>query len=69
MTATATKTTRRTDWLQHSGLPRYRIWKQFDGLRWFQRHEWERADGGSDLEDWIPSGPGWVRLSTVLEDQ
>lgn len=61
--------TRVTDWseckdgpwypgLSHGGYRSYRIWKQFDGLRWFQRHEWKCADGSIEMEDWIDSSVG-----------
>lgn len=61
---------RATDWvtckdgpwypsLPHGGYVSYRIYKGFDGLRWFQRHEWLRADGTTEMEDWIPSSGGW----------
>lgn len=56
--------TRRTDWiackdgpwypnLSHGGYVAYRIWQQFDGRNWFQRHEWKHADSTTSLEDWI----------------
>lgn len=48
--------TRRTDWLTIDGLAPYRIWTQFDGLRFFQRHEWRNADGSTEIEGWIPGG-------------
>lgn len=62
--------TRATDWqeckggpwypsLSHGGFVAYRIWQQFDGLRWFQRHEWKRADGTTELESWIAGASGW----------
>lgn len=45
--------------LAHGGFVSYRIWQQFDGLRWFQRHEWKRADGSVELQDWINGVTGW----------
>jgi len=62
--------TRCTDWtkcvdgpwypsLSGGGLVAYRIWQQFDGLRWFQRHEWKNADGSTELENWIDGAAGW----------
>lgn len=67
--------TRATDWqeckegpwypsLPHGGYTHYRIWQQFDGMRWFQRHEWKRADGSLEMEGWISSGvTGWCQSS------
>lgn len=62
--------TRVTDWqsckdgpwyssLPHGGYVAYRIWQQCDGLRWFQRHEWKRADGTLEMEAWIDGARGW----------
>lgn len=62
--------TKVTDWQQckdgpwYPSLPgggyvAYRIWEQFDGRRWFQRHEWKFADGSTQLEDWIDGVSGW----------
>lgn len=51
---------KRTGWVEfgHHGVSHYRIWKQQDGHRWFQRHEWKREDGSIEMDDWIPSaGP------------
>ncbi|WMT88245.1 hypothetical protein NO932_06450 [Pelagibacterium sp. 26DY04] len=45
--------------LPHGGYVAYRIWQQFDGLRWFQRHEWKNADGSTEMEDWIKGVSGW----------
>lgn len=45
--------------LDHGGYVAYRIWQQFDGLRWFQRHEWRRADGSLEMNDWIKGAQGW----------
>ena len=41
--------------LKHGGYTHYRIWQQFDGLRWFQRHEWKFSNGSAEMEGWIPS--------------
>jgi len=61
--------TRVTEWIEcnngpwypnmkHGGYVRYRIWQQFDGLRWHQRHEWQRADSSIEISEWIAgSGP------------
>ena len=62
--------TRHTDWhkcvdgpwypsLPHGGIVAYRIWQQFDGLRWFQRHEWKAADGSIQMDEWINGASGW----------
>lgn len=53
--------TRRTDWLSLDGVSPFRIWKQFDGLRWFQRHEWRKADGSVEMDEWIPSFGPWSK--------
>lgn len=66
--------TRCTDWWSVEGRPgwegsdiaAYRIWEQFDGLRWFQRHEWKFKDGTTRLQDWINSIPGWLPHSRPL---
>lgn len=54
-----------TDWTDygHYGFAAYRIWTQFDGRSWWQRHEWKREDGSIDLQDWIPSIPGHAHNS------
>lgn len=59
---TATAETRRTDWFAfgHYGYSHYRIWQMFDGLRWFQRHEWKREDGTTEIEKWINGVSGWL---------
>lgn len=62
--------TRVTDWhkcqngpwyptMPHGGFVSYRIWQQFDGRRWSQRHEWKHADGSVDVERWIDGAAGW----------
>lgn len=59
--------TRVSPWVSTAGRPAwddsdiaaYRVWTQFDGLRWFQRHEWERKDGSIVLDGWINSGRGF----------
>lgn len=74
MQATETKV---TDWeeckdgpwypsLPHGGFVAYRIWKQFDGMRWFQRHEWKRADGTIEMADWIHGASGWCRSDHLV---
>lgn len=50
--------------LSHGGYTHYRIWQQFDGLRWFQRHEWSRADGSSEMGNWINGIRNWVSSAT-----
>jgi hypothetical protein len=60
-------TTKRTDWiackdgpwhpeLPHGGTVAYRIWSQTDGRQFWQRHEWKRADGSIQMDDWICGG-------------
>ncbi len=52
--------------LPHGGYVAYRIWQQFDGMRWFQRHEWKRADGSLEMERWIPTGVNsWLPTSAT----
>lgn len=62
--------TRVTDWadcidgpwypgLSHGGYVAYRIRQQFDGLRWFQRHEWKCADDSIQIDEWIDGVRIW----------
>jgi hypothetical protein len=54
--------TRVTPWVGFGfhGLSHYRIWKLFDGFRWFDRHEWRNEDGTIKLTSWLPDRvPGW----------
>ena len=46
--------------LPHGGYTEYRIWQQFDGLRWFQRHEWNTVNGVPELDEWIAGADGWL---------
>ena len=39
--------------MDHGGLTHYRIHTQTDGPRTYQRHEWRRADGTTEMEGWI----------------
>ncbi|MES0207893.1 hypothetical protein NKJ93_02185 [Mesorhizobium sp. M0028] len=57
----ATTETRRTDWIRNKFSPEliYRIWQQFDGRRWSQRHEWLNMDGTTRMDDWIDGAAGW----------
>ena len=70
--------TRRTEWvacvnapwypnLSHGGYIAYRIWKEFDGRRWFQRHEWKHADGTIEMDAWIDSLAGFDNCPVVVE--
>lgn len=70
--------TRVTDWqkcvngpwypsLTHGGFIAYRIWTQFDGVRWFQRHEWKCADGSIQTDEWINGIQGWSANSQPVE--
>lgn len=63
--------TRATDWIEckdgpwypelpHGGFLAYRIFQQTDGRRWFQRHDWKRADGIVETGYWIDSPPQWM---------
>jgi hypothetical protein len=69
--------TRVTDWVSTDGrqawessdIASYRIWQQFDGLRWFQRHEWKYKDGSSDAESWIKGASGWCAGSKVVSEE
>jgi hypothetical protein len=51
--------------LHHGGFVKYRIWQAYDGLRWFQRHEWTHADGTQELEGWIKGAEGWLDSAKV----
>ena len=39
--------------LSHGGYVAYRIWHGDNGLTYYQRHEWKRADGSLEMENWI----------------
>lgn len=54
--------------LSHGGYVSYRIWQQFDGLRWFQRHEWKCADGSFEKEAWINGANGWSGPSATFDE-
>lgn len=69
---------RRTEWiackdgpwypgLDHGGFVAYRIWKEFDGRKWWQRHEWKCANGTVTMENWIHSLDGFGSTYTVIE--
>jgi len=45
---------------EHGGTAAYRIWQQYDGMRWFQRHEWRHADGSTEIDKWINGASGWA---------
>lgn len=63
--------TRRTDWIAygHFGMTAYRIWKQRDGHRWFQMHEWKRADGLHEMGNWIRSCEGFTDDMLPVSDE
>ena len=72
----ASGNTRRTDWvvctngpwyptMDHGGFSAYRIWKEFDGRGWFQRHEWKHGDGSTEMDDWIPTFAGFDGFDIV----
>lgn len=46
--------------LPHGGFTHYRIWQRHDTLSWFQRHEWKRADGTTETDDWIIGVRCWL---------
>ena len=54
--------------LSHGGYTEYRIWQQFDGLRWFQRHEWQTASGLAEIDEWIAGADGWINGSRAIAD-
>jgi hypothetical protein len=49
--------------LSHGGFVAYRIWVEFDGRRWSQRHEWKCSNGETQMEEWIPSTAGFGSAS------
>lgn len=61
MTPKTGNETRVTPWVGFGfhGLSHYRIWKLFDGFRWFDAHEWRREDGSTEMTGWLPSPSGW----------
>ena len=36
----------------HYGLTHYRIWQKKTAHGMWQRHEWKREDGTTDMEEW-----------------
>jgi hypothetical protein len=52
-----TAETRVTPWAAfgHYGLARVRIWMKRTEFGFWQRHEWERDDGSTRADRWIPS--------------
>lgn len=55
--------------MSHGGYVAYRIWQQFDGMRWFQRHEWKRADGSLEMQDWINGVQGFLPNSINISPE
>lgn len=53
----------------HGGFVSYRIWQQTDGRRWWQRHEWTRADGSIQMDGWIPGIVAWLPGSQTVVAQ
>lgn len=59
--------TRVSPWVSTAGRPAwddsdiaaYRVWKQFDGQRWYQQHEWKCRDGSTYLDKWMFSSFGF----------
>lgn len=49
-----------SDSFKEYGLDGYRIWNKKTPHGMFQRHEWQRTAGGTDMDDWIPSCPDWA---------
>jgi hypothetical protein len=39
----------------HYDLSRVRVWQRRTPFGFFQRHEWESADGSVKVDDWIPT--------------
>lgn len=52
--------------MSHGGYVAYRVWQQFDGMRWFQRHEWKAANGSTELDAWISGVKGWLPSASEL---
>lgn len=40
----------------HHGYARVRIWQRLTPFGMYQRHEWERNDGGRSADKWILAG-------------
>lgn len=54
--------TRVTPWAPfgHYGFSHVRIWAKSTEFGMWQRHEWQRDDGSTSLDRWIPSsGRSW----------
>lgn len=49
-------------WFDNPQHTHVRIWQEFDGVRWWQMHEWLRPDGTSDADQgWIIGARGWSK--------
>lgn len=47
-------------WFESPHCSHVRIWQEFDGVRWWQMHEWRNLDGSSDAsQGWIIGTRGW----------
>jgi len=47
-------------WFEDAHFVAVRIWQEFDGVRWWQMHEWQRPDGTTDAsQGWIVGVRGW----------
>lgn len=58
-----------TEWQDypHYGMSAYRIWVRREFGVWQQRHEWRRADGSIQMDDWIRSfqpSADWLSKTT-----
>lgn len=53
--------------LPNGGVAAYRIWQQFNGREWFQRHEWRNADGTTSMDAWINGAKGWNSRAETVE--
>lgn len=67
----ASHETRVTHWIAfgHYGLTHYRIWQKKTAHGMWQRHEWKREDGTTNMEEWIASpNLGWSVGSTPVAE-
>ncbi|WP_099863859.1 hypothetical protein [Pararhizobium haloflavum] len=55
-------------WFKSDHYTHVRIWQEFDGVRWWQMHEWRREDGSSFAENWIIGTRGWSKNAAAATE-
>lgn len=51
-------------WFESAHYTHVRIWQEFDGVRWWQMHEWRNLDGSTSADGWIIGSRGWSPTAT-----